>query len=71
MVVTQLLMCICVTLQQSRKAKQAVVKACRSEQFNRKVSERLSAVERDREHMQKAVQQQASRRGQKMEEIEV
>ena len=70
MVVTQLLMCICVTLQQSRKAK-AVVKACRSEQFNRKVSERLSAVERDREHMQKAVQQQASRRGQKMEEIEV
>ena len=41
------------------------------EQFLSKVSDRLFAVKQDRDNMQKAVQEQASRRGQKIEDIQV
>ena len=42
-----------------------------SEHFLRQVADRLRGIKQDREDMQKAVQEQASRKGQETEEVQV
>ena len=54
---------------QTRKSKQATEVV--SEQFLKKVSDRLAGIKQDRDRMQKAVQDQACRKGQQVEDIQV